>query len=87
MGNGHHRLLAALLCGITHCDIYVTDGCDHWATEGTFPHFTQGESGEGCAYVKYNAHTKKIQDAFYRDLRCIRKDLEAVDPYAASYNL
>ena len=30
MGNGHHRLVAALLCGIEHIDVVVTRGVD-WA--------------------------------------------------------
>ena len=29
MGNGHHRLVAALLCGIEEIDVYVTDYIDH----------------------------------------------------------
>jgi hypothetical protein len=29
MGNGHHRLVAALLCGIEEIDVYVTDWIDH----------------------------------------------------------
>lgn len=28
MGNGHHRLIAALLCGIKYIDVYVTCGID-----------------------------------------------------------
>ena len=28
MGNGHHRLVAALLCGIEHIDVVVTSGID-----------------------------------------------------------
>ena len=28
MGNGHHRLVAALLCGIEHIDVVVTHGID-----------------------------------------------------------
>lgn len=29
MGNGHHRLVAALLCGIEEIDVYVTNWIDH----------------------------------------------------------
>ena len=29
MGNGHHRLVAALLCGIEEIDVYVTGWIDH----------------------------------------------------------
>lgn len=29
MGNGHHRLVAALLCGIEEIYVYVTDYIDH----------------------------------------------------------
>lgn len=29
MGNGHHRIVAALLCGIEEIDVYVTGYIDH----------------------------------------------------------
>lgn len=29
MGNGHHRIVAALLCGIEEICVYVTDWIDH----------------------------------------------------------
>lgn len=34
MGNGNHRLILALLCGIEHIDVYVTDDVEHERSGG-----------------------------------------------------
>lgn len=35
MGNGNHRLILALLCGIEHIDVYVTDWTEHERSGGS----------------------------------------------------
>jgi hypothetical protein len=85
MGNGHHRLIAALLCGITHCDIYVTDDCDHSVTEGSFPHFKYDEHCIAGS-PKFTSAAKAIDNALIEHLKCVRKDMMLADPIAASWN-
>ena len=34
MGNGNHRLILALLCGIEYVDVFVTSGIDHSRSGG-----------------------------------------------------
>lgn len=84
MGNGHHRLIAALLCGITHADIVVTDSCDHSVTEGSFPHFVT--DGYGRSEPKLNKFTESINEEFWPALKCVRADIESINGHAASWN-
>ena len=51
MGNGNHRLILALLCGIEYVDVYVTDRIEHTRSGGYDWDFNE-ENDDYSEYLK-----------------------------------